>query len=445
MEFNEKDFMDNDTNINNKINHIEYLYFDYIDINLGDPISSIVLTNKYVIIGTMTGGIKLYYFNEKRIYIISKNNIENISGLYFSIPDKALYASIGDIYYLKYEMKEPFMDNSMPYSKNNLYETNSQHNYCCENAYVLMSSNSILKVNIFQPDLQENIVDDVFINYDITYLKKNIISYTKPKIEGKIKSTNYYIPLDYNGSNFCWVEYKNDKQDRNICVHNISSEGIFTTIDNKYSIDKNYGNISHVKLLKGNKILVVHNLNMCEIYEINIQFDPIEHFTHIGDEVYSVDIVYGSNILSKSYNINNIPMNSNYLNEEECGTNNKIKVSKNQRLKIRDKKLKNSSSDNKIDSISLIKYDFYNKKNDDNDNNYYAIITLDIDGNINKYENHTEEKLFNLYDVDGIHQDFKDKKFFDMGYMYYIKTNLDFFCITTDHGCFIIKKHEKEK
>ena len=42
MKFNEKDFMDNDTNINNKINNIEYLYFDYIDINLGDPISSIV-------------------------------------------------------------------------------------------------------------------------------------------------------------------------------------------------------------------------------------------------------------------------------------------------------------------------------------------------------------------------------------------------------------------
>ena len=86
----------------------------------------------------------------------------------------------------------------------------------------------------------------------------------------------------------------------------------------------------------------------------------------------------------------------------------------------------------------------YNLQLDNNENYYdnYTIITLDIDGNVNKYENKKEEKLFNLYEINGIYQDFKDKKFFDMGYMYYIKTNLEYFCITTDHGCFIIKREE---
>ena len=83
----------------------------------------------------MTGAIKLYYFTEKRIYKISKNNIENISGLSFSTAEKALFACIGDVHYLNYEMKEPFMDNSMPYSKHSLYETKSQHNYCGDNTY----------------------------------------------------------------------------------------------------------------------------------------------------------------------------------------------------------------------------------------------------------------------------------------------------------------------
>ena len=122
MDFNEKTFV-KETNKYNKISNIKYIYFDYIDISLGDPISAITLTNKYVIIGTMTGGIKLYYFNERRIYIISKNNIEYISGLYFSNQDHILFAGVGDIHYLKYEMKEPFMDNSMPFSKINIYET----------------------------------------------------------------------------------------------------------------------------------------------------------------------------------------------------------------------------------------------------------------------------------------------------------------------------------
>ena len=84
-----------------------------------------------------------------------------------------------------------------------------------------MSPYSILKVNIFQPELEEKILNDVYIDYDITFLNKSINSYTNQKIEGKIKSTNYYVPLDYDGNNFCWVEYKNDKQDRDLCIQNI--------------------------------------------------------------------------------------------------------------------------------------------------------------------------------------------------------------------------------
>ena len=440
MEYNININKENDTNISNKFNDVEYVYYDYIDITLGDPISAITLTNKYVVIGTMTGAIKLYYFNERRIYIISKNNIEHISGLFFSVKDHTLYASVGDVHYLKYEMKEPFMDNSMPFSKIDLYETNARHNYNCDNSYVLMSSNSILKVIIFQPELNENILNDVYINYDITFLKKSINSYTSSKIEGKIKSTNYYIPLDYDGNNFCWVEYKNDKQDRDICIQNILSENIYKVIDNQFSKDKNYGHISHAKLIKGNKILIVHNLNKCEIYEINEQFETLKNFTHIGDEVYAIDVVYGFNVLSKSYDKNNnVSKIPNYPSLEDLGTNNKLKVSESQRLKVRDKKLKSSKSEHNIDSISFIKYNLENNNKEDNNLNY-AIVTLDIDGNVNKYEFGQEEKLFNLYEINGIHQDFKDKKFFDMGYMYYIKTNLDFFCITTDHGCFIIKK-----
>ena len=443
MEYNEKSNMKNDTNIVNIINDVEYIYYDYIDITLCDPISAISLTNKYVVIGTMSGAIKLYYFEEKRIYIISKNNIEHISGLFFSVKDHSLYASVGDIHYLKYEMREPFMDNSMPFSKIDLYDSNLRHNYCCDNSYVLMSPYSILKVNIFQPELEEKILNDVYIDYDITFLNKSINSYTNQKIEGKIKSTNYYVPLDYDGNNFCWVEYKNDKQDRELCIQNIMSENIYKVIDNQFSVNKDYGHISHAKLLKGNKILIVHDLNKCAIYEINGQFEKLENFTHIGNEVYAVDVVYGYNVLSKSYDKNNktnnlskIPNNSS---DEDSGSGNKVKVSESQRLKVRDKKLKSSKSEHNIDSISFIKYNLESNKKEEN-NLSYAVVTLDIDGNVNKYEYGREEKLFNLYEINGIHQDFKDKKFFDMGYMYYIKTNLDFFCITTDHGCFIIKK-----
>ena len=439
MEINEKDFIEVNTDANNKIKEFEYIYYDYIDITIGDPISSIILTNKYVIIGTMTGGIKLYHFKEKRIFIISKNNMEFISGLSFSPQEQLLFASIGDVHYLKYEMKEPFMDNSMPYSKIDLYETNTQHNYNCEDTCVLMSDNSILKLTIFKPELQENIIDDVYINYDITYLKKSNNSSTKQKIEGKINSTNYYVPLDYDGTYLCWVEYKDDNQNREICIQDISKGNVYTNIENKKSIDKRYGHINHAKLLKNNKLLIIHNLNKCVIYEINELFSEVENFNHIGDEVYSVDILYGNNTLSKSYNKYFLHLNKDKNYFDEYGITDKEKLNENQKLKIKTKELKPSSSENIFDSLNLVKYN----KNKNGEN--YIIITLDIDGNVNKYENKIEEKLFNLYEINGIHQDFKDKKFFDMGYMYFIKTNLDFFCITTDHGCFIIRKKQKIK
>ena len=103
--------------------------------------------------------------------------------------------------------------------------------------------------------------------------------------------------------------------------------------------------------------------------------------------------------------------------------------------------MKNCNSENKLDTINCIKLNLKNNRREENKLNY-AIITLDIDGDVNKYENKREEKLFNLYEINGINQDLKDKKFFDMGYMYFIKTNLNFFCITTDLGCFIIKKNK---
>ena len=79
---------------------------------------------------------------------------------------------------------------------------------------------------------------------------------------------------------------------------------------------------------------------------------------------------------------------------------------------------------------------FYEKEND------LCIITLDVKGNINLYKNKNEISLFNLYELNTIDKDYKDKQFFSMGYQYFIKSNLDYFCISSDHGCIIIKKNK---
>ena len=95
------------------------------------------------------------------------------------------------------------------------------------------------------------------------------------------------------------------------------------------------------------------------------------------------------------------------------------------------------SNNNKIVDLEMI-----NSQKDKSSNSDipFSIITLDIDGNVNLYKCGKEVTLFNLYNLKGISQKIKQDKFFSMGYEYYIKSNLEYFCISTDQGCFVVKK-----
>ena len=144
-----------------------YSYYDYIDITLGDPISSIFLNDNYIIIGTMTGRIKLFSLNSKNneIFIISSTNLEHISGLSFNENENLLFASVGDEQILKYEIRKPLSNNLSPGSSINIYESSYAHNFNCDNSYVLMSTDSLLKINIFLPETEQTI-KDIYIHYE---------------------------------------------------------------------------------------------------------------------------------------------------------------------------------------------------------------------------------------------------------------------------------------
>ena len=78
--------------------------------------------------------------------------------------------------------------------------------------------------------------------------------------------------------------------------------------------------------------------------------------------------------------------------------------------------------------------------NENTNINNICIYLLDINGNVNLWDGNKIKILFNLYDIQNISQVEKNKKFFSMGYSYYIKCNKNFICITSDHGCYVIKK-----
>ena len=434
---------------------VSYHYFDYIDIIIGDPICSLLLNNKYVIIGTMMGKIILFTFtqNDDRFIALSKENDENISGLSYIDEKNILYASIGDKQIIKFELIEPISNFKMIPDIIEIYDKNIYHTMECDNAYVFMAMNRLLKVNIFTP-LKEEKIKEEFIKYEVIYFTEN--KYKETKKRGKINSTNFYVPLDFDGENFCWVEYLNGNKDRNLCVQFVLKDDTIYKVEYMFKVDKKYGHINHAKLMNGNKILIVHELNKCEIRNYIKNFELIGSFTHLGDEVYAIDILYNNK--NNFFNDNILDYNDININkkvyESYAANNNLYKSFNDEKMNIykkegkkfpkinRNKKLSvNNSIELKTDNLNLLKINSKNEKFVSEQN--FIIITLDIDGNINKYANNMEKKLFNLYDIKGIHQDHKDKKFFNLGYVYYIKTDLNFFCITTDHGCYIIKRIEQ--
>ena len=443
----------------NTFQNDNYYFYDYIDIAIGDPISALLLTDKYAIIGTMLGKIQLFVLNptNERFITLNSENIEHISGLSYNEEYNILYTCIGDDEVKRFNLKELTSNPIMDGNNISLNEMPEQHSANCDNTYILMAKKDVLKLKLLPPELESSIKYDVYIEYEIIHFDcvGVDINYYMGK-KGKIKSTNYYVPLYFNGSYFCWVEYLNDKEDRNLCVEYLLKEEIINDVKYKFKVDKNYGHISHAKLLSDNRILIVHQLNKCEIRKVNEKFELIESFTHIGDEVYAIDIFYHEGNTFSSENLNDKNYLKNKINNHELydikddniykaikgdklDENKYLKGRKLQKID-RNKKVGNTASiELKTDTLNLLKNKGINSKNDDLST---VIITLDIDGNVNVYENKIEKTLFNLYNIENIHQDHKDKKFFNMGYVYYIKTDLNYFCITTDHGCYIIKRNE---
>jgi hypothetical protein len=177
--------------------------------------------------------------------------------------------------------------------------------------------------------------------------------------------------------------------------------------------------------MNDHRIFLVRDLNKCEIREINKEFTLIKSFKNIGDEIIAIDIFIRSNIEKNN--------SEHDINSE--------KNEKNDILKVRDDE-KNINLSNKSSENDIIKENSINKISSINDSERYfdgTIAILDIDGNVNFYENDIISKKFNLYDIKEINNEQKKKMFFSMGYAYYIKCNKNFICISSDHGCYVIK------
>ena len=494
---------------------------------------------------------------------------ENIPCLEFENND-VISISVGDLEVLRLENMSTFNINdknsTYNYSKLRNYKTENEHIEFCETCTCMICNSCYLIV--FSQYGNFNSILEV---KDIKYENKNLKEYDV--IKGTIKMSNYAVPFDFDGDQFLFLDYIS-KNERTINVIYTASKK-----ENYYYLikDKKFGHISHMKLLPDNKIFLCRNNVECEIHAMNNEFEVIEKWSHIGEDVISSFVLKNKNInnliddetdentqeinkkdgkiniykfftnnidnnnndvlnskrvlLNSNKTINIKPFNADVLSINKK-TNNKqeknlissneknyIHTDNNVNITFKKKNLiinnnmpslnpsydnssrreinftpenkrftsnrnSKSSSGSKnlylitseskkkpVNKNSISSIEIYGKKkkqtpikngmerptlqngsnfkNDEDQtiiNNKenkinYSIITLDKDGKVNVFCNKKQKTIFNMYNIGNIDDKYKKMEFFSVGFPYYIVVNELYFCITTDHGLFVISRN----
>jgi hypothetical protein len=343
----------------------EHAVIKFIEIRYADPICSIDLTEKGLLLGSMMGRAIYYSIPDKKYFLLSETQQEHISGVQFKTNSNDIfYIAIGDESVQTYTKNE----NGMPQPETtNNYESESEHTTKCNSCFTLLSNIYLMRIFLHLPSDDNTDVCSMLTDYIITNVD------TKNSISGQVEMSNYAVPFDTDGQRFMWIDFLSENE-RTICVYNFREDKFAL----KYTLDKSFGHVSHMKFLPNGKIFLVRNYNMCEIRKDDT-FDTERTFMHIGSEVIACDFL-----------MNNCNSSSLKENKEVNG----------------------------------------------------VICTLDINGNVNlyQYKNDKIDMLFNMFRLSDIKQEDKDRQFFSMGYPYYVKISGNYIAVTTDYGCYLIHR-----
>ena len=236
----------------------EYFIYKLISTNFGDPISSILLTPNHVIIGTMLGQISYLSLSSKKTSVLSEVNNENISNISYNSNDEKINISKGDEKIYRYKKDKRNLEKLYLFQKVSNYANEMEHNNFCQNTYTLLSSELLFLIELSPPEEKCLNIIEIENEYDIINIINKEIIYI-----GRLPMTNYIVPFDFDGENFAWVEFTGPDE-RNICIanviNNLNNKNNKVVETFKYNIGKNFGHISHLKILNDSKIFLVHSL-----------------------------------------------------------------------------------------------------------------------------------------------------------------------------------------
>ena len=239
--------------------------------------------------------------DDKKVYpqiteLIS-NASENISCIAFDTKDNILI-SVGDLEIIKLERISTFNINDInskyDYTRIRNYTSEEDHIINCENTTCFLTPSNFLLINTV---FEEN--NNPIIMQQIPY--QNKILNNLDIVQGNIEMFSFSVPFDFNGDKFLFLDYQT-KETRRICIYyTLTQRKPFIQI-----INKEFGHISHMKLLDDDKIFLVRNYTQCEIYKIGEKLTLVEEWRHEGEEVIAVEIyIGGKKVTYDIYNVKN--------------------------------------------------------------------------------------------------------------------------------------------
>ena len=409
----------------NEEKKVNYILIGYIETRFGDPISSININSNFCIIGTMMGKLILYNINKRQSMMLIENSEEEILNINFSSNNNNysndFYCCIGDKSILKYSIKPYLLNNNYPIvtltSTINNYTDESSHLKDCDNAIVYCCKEIYFMVAIEQLKKKPMILNTT----DSNYIVKNIENMETIE-KGMIKTTNYIVPFDFNGKYFILLQFFTVTE-RMLCSFNV-----FTMKAWKQLLRQEFGLLNYCKFINDNKLFIVRKFNICEIRIMDDNFTLTETFNHLGDRVIGLDFFY--KITKSVKNVKNskiIELNKKKDRDEISETETK-------------KFFNNNNLNSEENSISNYKNNIFNNSENIKANTNINIILLDIDGNVNYYNNQKEMIcLFNVNKVPEIDKSVREKGLFSLNYPYMIKFYHPYLAISTDNGCYIFQ------
>ena len=438
-----------------------YKCIGYFPLHRNDCVSSMHLHNELIVTGTFMGVSQLILINKDEINnsysstvkTITELVTEHISCVYINHINHQINVGISSSQMMHVDIEKVVNSSLIENNNNNeqhdmnypSYPINDKCKSKSKDCTCMIANDRLLIINTkFEDD-----ADDPIQKVNFEYENRSLSGFDSKC--GGITSTNYSVPFDFDGDRYVYIEYSS-KTKRRLCVYyTLTFEQNSQIVVN---LNESYGHISHLKLIQDDIVFLVKNLNECVIIELKttkcvVSLDVLDAFTHLGKEIIASACYMNNNSCGGSLNaqttnvgINLATTKNNVVitNEEKESANNDILVLNRQQTRA------NEEVDNSEGGLKVRVNDdekCINKRKENILQNV-QIVTVDLEGTVNMFYQGIENTLFNIYDMDDVNKDLKEKMLFDVGYPYYVAVNNMLLVVTTDYGVLVFAKQEND-